>query len=517
MSITITDVPGVHTPGATKNMVSLLPIEMLVYILEELEVDLQALLRCRLVCKLFQQLIDNNANLQYKIALREAYQKDGPPGPDSSASRLEKLRAHQTAWSSFSWSSVQDFETPLTDRFQLEGNVIAELTSEGTGVKFIQLPSVLRGIPMREWTVDVGVLARDFFIDPDQNLLVLLEAPLWDSESFLHRLHLRTMTDGQQHPLAAASPLLRRSHKHEHHEIFYISEIYGSSLAILVSDFDEPEYEQHDLNIYNWKTGNLMKFISTSNLPMFSFLDEQNIIIVALDFHTHSFYLFVYDCTGKDAEEFHLEKNFRCRLEFPIIYPDFDVEEISIQSHPSPRYPPQYGDIRPPFSGDRLHNIFNIELKLSCNSLLRRFNLFVPTSTFHKAIGSAAPYAEARVPWVDWGTGCYLVNIGRDFEDVHGMKLVDLHSDTGKVEIWDFNPYAAHRTRQVLDSLENRIPDSPRRPDAYIDIFRDPILTCAPFRVFKHTFTESFIILEVLISEDSVVLIHDDGFRILTF
>lgn len=46
----------------------------------------------------------------------------------------------------------------------------------GTGIMFIQVPSVHRGLKEKEWKIeDMGFIVRDFCMDPSQDLLVVIE------------------------------------------------------------------------------------------------------------------------------------------------------------------------------------------------------------------------------------------------------------------------------------------------------------------------------------------------------
>ena len=46
----------------------------------------------------------------------------------------------------------------------------------GNAIDFVQLPSRLRGIPMRQWRLIFDFNVRDFSMDPSQDLLVIIEA-----------------------------------------------------------------------------------------------------------------------------------------------------------------------------------------------------------------------------------------------------------------------------------------------------------------------------------------------------
>lgn len=65
---------------------------------------------------------------------------------------------------------------------------------------FHQLPSPNRGVEHSHWVIsDLGANTRDFAIDPEQNLLVLLEARIPQYDQGVYKLHLRSMLTGEPH------------------------------------------------------------------------------------------------------------------------------------------------------------------------------------------------------------------------------------------------------------------------------------------------------------------------------
>jgi hypothetical protein len=119
--------------------------------------------------------------LQYIIELAAAGQTNGPETSSiSSASRLEALKKHQSSWGNLKWS--RELRIPMEDGglWELFGGVLAQTTAEGT-LTFTQLPSDLRSIDEKVWTLgpSLGLVVRDFGMDPSQDLLVLIERPNW--------------------------------------------------------------------------------------------------------------------------------------------------------------------------------------------------------------------------------------------------------------------------------------------------------------------------------------------------
>jgi len=102
---------------------------------------------------------------------------DGPPSSISKADRLKLLRAHQMAWKNLTWTkkSVVSYN-PIADDilWKCLGGVLG--SAYNRSLRFIQVPSVFRGIKEKEWTIeDIGFRVEDFTMDPSQDLLVALE------------------------------------------------------------------------------------------------------------------------------------------------------------------------------------------------------------------------------------------------------------------------------------------------------------------------------------------------------
>ena len=111
----------------------------------------------------------------YKVELAVAGMEDGPPSALTPADRLAILRRRQAAWKTLAWTAKQDVPMRAGGVWELYGNVLAQAEGERT-LHFAQIPSAIRGIEAREWTVqDVGCTIRDFGMDPAQDLLVVIE------------------------------------------------------------------------------------------------------------------------------------------------------------------------------------------------------------------------------------------------------------------------------------------------------------------------------------------------------
>ena len=100
--------------------------------------------------------------------------EDGTSGDLTTSKRLDLLRNYNTSWKNIEWNEHITIVPGTGGVWELYGNVWAH-SKESDVIEFVQLPSRIRGIPMRQWTLRFNFAVRDFSMDPSQNLLVTLE------------------------------------------------------------------------------------------------------------------------------------------------------------------------------------------------------------------------------------------------------------------------------------------------------------------------------------------------------
>ena len=101
---------------------------------------------------------------------------DGPPGNLTTSERLELLRRYETSWKNIEWSEHHTIPLSPGDgtNWELYGNIWGN--SRGSdAIDFVQLPSRLRGISLRQWTLRFDFDVAHFRMDPSQDLLVTIE------------------------------------------------------------------------------------------------------------------------------------------------------------------------------------------------------------------------------------------------------------------------------------------------------------------------------------------------------
>ena len=102
---------------------------------------------------------------------------DGPPGNLTTSERFELLRRYETSWKNLEWSEHHTFPFYHERVSEFCGNVWGYASGSDTNntIDFVQFPSRLRGIPLRQWTLRFDFVVRNFGMDPSQDLLVTLE------------------------------------------------------------------------------------------------------------------------------------------------------------------------------------------------------------------------------------------------------------------------------------------------------------------------------------------------------
>ena len=122
----------------------------------------------------FKSLIDASTTFQYPISLYASGMVDGPPGNLTTSERLELLRRYEASWKNNEWIEHHTIPYPQGTTWEFYGNVWGH-TRGSDAIDFVQLPSRLRGISLRQWTLEFDFDVQHFTMDPSQDLLVTVE------------------------------------------------------------------------------------------------------------------------------------------------------------------------------------------------------------------------------------------------------------------------------------------------------------------------------------------------------
>jgi hypothetical protein len=106
--------------------------------------------------------------------------EDGPLSRMSTAERRERLQAHVDAWRNLRWSScVHLFDLPQNAVMNVNpGGILTFISYSEWKIKFVQLPSNLRGIAMRQWELTFSFPPLVFSFDPSEDVLVVFQSKM---------------------------------------------------------------------------------------------------------------------------------------------------------------------------------------------------------------------------------------------------------------------------------------------------------------------------------------------------
>ncbi|KAH8102076.1 hypothetical protein BXZ70DRAFT_1016170, partial [Cristinia sonorae] len=381
-----------------------LPEELITNILNVLGIT--SLIRCRQLNKLFKDTIDNNLALQYKLELAINGMEDGPPSPVTTAERLHILRQHRTAWDSMSHTSVQNIPSIRGYPWDFYGGVLARGTST-RGISFIQLPSLLKGIPQRTWEfLELGVEIQDFHIDPAQDLLViiggtrsrcviLLACDVVSQIILILRssVHIRSLSSGGPHPSAQKSGVLRYKHSLQGHR--FILNIIAKYLGVLFVNEDM----SRKLVVWDWKRDVVVMEFYSDVQCSFAFLSERYILVA--QGHSRGIIITIYAFVPTPASTGSTSPQLICQFHYPPIISSYEVVDILVTGLPSPGWtPPKHLSV--PFHLGRNHRLISLSITFreGGNAIHT-----IPLSTFlhhiHRYEFGAAP-SGCKISWDDW-------------------------------------------------------------------------------------------------------------------
>lgn len=242
---------------------------------------------CQQVCRSLCDIVKSDVCLQYLLELDACgYVEPANPRWDLTyAQKLEMVRGHRSRWDHPESVVPTVFELKLDERgvtYEYAGGVYVRGVQKHDSwegltrqLYFYQLPSPNRGIEYKHWEIsDLGFDVRDFGIDPEQDLLVLLE-PGED----VYRIHLRTMSTNETHPnTSAGRSIIVEPHSVESARSFYF-EISGYLLAVLFRSRNERI--QSYVVIWDWTAGQELSRVHTVDgySASFTLLSEDSFVV----------------------------------------------------------------------------------------------------------------------------------------------------------------------------------------------------------------------------------------------
>jgi len=386
---------------------SALPIELTLRILTFF--DPTELVDFRSVNSFFKSLIDETTTFQYRIALFASGMINGPPANLTTHERLELLRGYEASWKNIEWNEHSTILSPHGNLWELCGNVWAN--SRGRDViDFVQLPSRLRGIPMRQWTLKLDFVPRDFGMDPSQDLLVTIEN--FRNAPNRCRIQWRTLSTGEKHPLAGSTAVVEYTLtvpavmlERWTHSI----RICGDYIGIL---FMEHFQGRNELVVWSWRTGVQKLVVLSAAIRSFVFLGDKFLLGSTLDPPAQAA-LLVYDLEQRTADA------NTPLLRFLIGTLFHGTSEILLTSDPSPGWSPS-AELQVPFhiAGDERIIAMNVQFFLNAR-VFRCETFLIPTKSLLAQIESLPTKEGNDVVW-----------------DLYGLQFVEKVPEHGLWDVW---------------------------------------------------------------------------------
>lgn len=519
-----------------------LPAELIIHILNAL--DYQTLLHTRQACRLFNKLYQNAAGLQYKVELAVANMENGPPSGLGAADRLQRLKQHQEAWATLTPNAQQIVPMLKGSVWELYGGVLSQARGSST-LAFKQLPSVVRGIEDKEWTVSgLGFDIRDYGMDPSQQLLAIIQKPARSNvNNEMIQIHLRSLFTGASHPAAHDPAVLTHTPEGIRHS--FTIQISSVFLGILFESRDEL---YHELVIWNWQTGAIEMWMSGTEIASFQFLSDRHVLVGyvmpllnvnQLGAPPREPRLVVVDFLVAAPEKVEAKRaDFVCSFHFPILAQWAIPLAVSIRSDPAPSWTP-HRDLQVPFYTSRDERLFVVTFWAADGGNVRTILLFTLTSSLFAHIETLQPgEKKRRFAWGDWGPmGSRMMMAPTGHSDtwvcyVHGTKFVSPRrwGMQKGIQVYDFNvlPYKRRLAELNTDSdaeveKYSWISDPSALGDLVL-IFQEPVSTGLPYRVqvmYPPADDNGNDYEAVMLSEDTLITLASQNrertYRLMTF
>jgi hypothetical protein len=188
------------------------------------------------------------------------------------AAKLETLREHHRRWGFISDAKVKNYplqaDTVHSSIYEFYGGTYARGSSPNSNgarrLDLYQLPSVNKGTEYRHWThEDLGVDAQDFSMEPDFDLLVMLEmgdllevhGSTGTTQHF--NIHLRSLETCLPHPDATRPVITHSLSSFARTSWSFYFQIVGRYLAVLfLLGLGRIEGQTYQLKVWDWTTGN---------------------------------------------------------------------------------------------------------------------------------------------------------------------------------------------------------------------------------------------------------------------
>ncbi|CAE6353608.1 unnamed protein product [Rhizoctonia solani] len=502
------------------SFIALLPTESVVHILLLLPpADIRT---CKAVCRQLLAAIRESPELQYLLEL-DVLGYSPPLNPLDSLSFGDKIRVLQER------RLVRINETQDTAmravKFEKVGSLSANIRYYG-GVLAVGKPSidVTRQLQVYQLTSsnkrtayssivlhDLGVEAHDFIFDPDLDLLVLLERvnTLADDNADLEmRLHLRSLSTGQTHPLAS-TPVLMNTFKFTTTYGEAGFQISGKHISILCYTNSRLDNSSPKIYVWNWITGELVASTEVPGMG-FAFISEDIFVVPASRYKWNgpdtigSLLVYTITDTHPGGRARHIASlrlpattTGPCHSQCHFVATSLPPLPIGVDGHLQMMPSKRVYEIGPDSHYLCLHiKAFNIA---NMHGEMANGMLFIPASSIHRALNkitTSQSLTPTHVSWEEWANGTSWVNtrlLRRSANCVFGHRAALLsfdHKERGwRVFLYDLRAFI--RGSKVGDFLKNE-GEALRFPDKYLN----GVFTNAGTGVREPAVVSSFLVSE---------------------
>lgn len=511
--------------------------------------DWRSALKCRLVCRFLRTAVDQCPAAQYAIELAVSGMEDGAQSHLNVTSRLALLKERNLCWDALIWGATKDLSLPLQDSgdlWELSGGIFAQshLSAGTPSLRLHRLPSQHRNIHANSWRILVPLLrnTQDLTIDPAQDLLVLVEKPIFIpthndvKEHTCIRIRLLSLATGQVHPSVAVQVInhdldMRCTPK----DLSLSIKVSGNLLGVLFlpSNKNPPRNKIPELAVWDWMRGELILIRSSREIATFAFLNSHLLLVGTVvnkvDLAEPGLYvLAISACNIKLT----LTGDYICAFGFPSFDLVVSPEAISICSDPSPAEWKPNREV--PFSIAHHNRLFviSIQVKIQGEKKAVTYDLFTLANILSSYVTSLPRQTRRHtIKWDTWGpTGTRFLKSPPHSHDVwtvyvFGSKFVSLitppKTNAGQplqtVQVWDFNQLAIKRATALGVEKDNVHYVSDTTVVEDLEMFATTIRTSLPYSVATRTLPprspEDPTFTDAMCSEDTILLVDENRRR----
>ncbi|KAM6497468.1 hypothetical protein JOM56_007941 [Amanita muscaria] len=414
--------------------------------------DTKPMLRCRLVSREFNAIIQSSTLMQYYLTCRAAGVIDNPQSPLSYAERLEALKKREEAWTKL----TPVFETTInaidpSQLFELSAGIYIRSDKNQQNMYCCHLPSSPQDTP--EWFMipghgagqsGSGSICGNGLAVYEHDLIVNVISSEVGNQADLHSIDLVLLkfSTGEYHPHARHS--LIHVQRSPSARPYITVRIVGDNLALVLHDQDGSK-----LFIFDWKTGHKrLQHQATENayessVPVFV---SPGLLLVPNRILSH---LEVWDLFPS-----HPNPPVQIlSLQLPTVSVNYSIIHIRCHGeftpflHSMPYFPPR------PFFLSPENSIIVVNLLLesflgprSTYKLIMHRNTLldmIQKWTSPSLLEQQARYDIRQVQWTDWGP---LISRWLQVNGTHGWWIN--HSTGQKCVFLEPNPH--HKTKYMV-------------------------------------------------------------------